>query len=97
MPHLIIKEGTYYSQGDENAFFKWLESISGVSRVVGSPTGLIVTLRSRSLSESSLRELIALYFRYSLPMAALAQFETPKNTAWFRGPKAYWHKAVFRS
>jgi hypothetical protein len=35
MPILVVHEGTYYSQLDETAFYKWLESIAGVAKVVG--------------------------------------------------------------
>ena len=97
MPHLLIREGMYFSQSDETAFFHWLESIPGVVRVVGTPDGLVVSLRSRRLSQVALRELLALHFRYGLPMNELAQFETPQNRAWFRAPQMYWHAKVFRN
>ena len=89
MPHLLIREGMYFSQSDETAFFHWLESIPGVVRVVGTPDGLVVSLRSRRLSQVALRELLALYFRYGLPMNELAQFETPQNRAWFQIGRAH--------
>lgn len=95
MPRLRIIEGTYYSQGDEAAFFDRLREIPGVIGVVGSPEGLLVTLRSKKLSNVALRELIALHFRYSLPMKELAQFETPKNKNWFRSRAAFWYAGVF--
>lgn len=95
MPKLLIREGTYYSPSDEAAFFQWLESILGVLRVVGKPEGLEVSLRSRRLSQGALRELLALHFRYALPMGELKQFETPQNRVWFRAPHMYWHTKVF--
>lgn len=95
MPTLLIKERTYYSQRDEDAFFAWLQAIPGVVKVVGTPEGLVVTLRSRRLSENALRDMLALHFRYGLPMRALAQFETTENSSWFRKPTMYWHKRVF--
>jgi hypothetical protein len=95
MPKLIIHEGTYYWQSDEAAFYRWLQSISGVTAVAGSPEGVVVTLRSKRLSDLALRDFLAIHFRYGLPMHALAQFETPQNRLWFRDPKAYWHSKVF--
>jgi len=95
MPKLRVHEGSYYSQSDEAAFFNWLQAIPGVSSVVGTPTGLEVTLRSKRLSQVALRELLALHFRYGLPMKDLAQFETAQNKSWFRAPHMYWHKKVF--
>jgi len=95
MPKLLVKEGTYYSQLDEDAFFHWLTSISGVVRVAGTPNGLEITLRTSKLSERSLRDLLAIHYRYGLPMRSLAQFETPANRAWFRSREKYWYGAVF--
>jgi hypothetical protein len=95
MPKLIVKEGMYFSQLDEDHFFGWLQSIPGVVGVAGTPEGLVVTLRSKNLSERALRDLLALHFRYGLPMKSLAQFETTKNNSWFRSPEKYWYKKVF--
>jgi hypothetical protein len=96
MAHLLIPQGracVYFSRKDEAAFFAWLKSIPGVVRVEGVGRRLVVTLRSARLSDSALRELIALHSRYRLPMRSLAQFETPKNRKWFRSP--YWYRKVF--
>jgi len=95
MPKLLIREGMYYSPKDEEAFFGWLQSIAGVVKVAGTHAGLEVTLRSKRLSETALRNLIAIHFRYGLPMRELAQFETPQNSSWFRSPQAYWYAKVF--
>ena len=97
MPRLLIREGMYYAEKDEEAFFAWLQSISGVTKVVGTPDGLVVTLRSKRLSKTTLRDLLGLHFRYCLPMQDLAQFETPENNAWFRSPEKYWYARVFGS
>jgi hypothetical protein len=94
MPILVVHERTYYSQLDETAFFKWLESIAGVKKVVGTRDGLMVSLRSSRLSEPALRDLIALHFRYGLPMHRLAEFETPQNRSWFRAPHMYWQSRL---
>jgi hypothetical protein len=95
MPTLVVHQGTYYSQLDEASFFKWLGSIAGVKKVVGTPNGLTVSLRSSRLSQPALRDLIALHFRYNLPMHTLATFETPANSSWFRAPHMYWHDRIF--
>jgi hypothetical protein len=95
MPSLLIFEGSYYSQLDEAAFFRWLESISGVQRITGTSNGLRVTLRTSRLSETSLRDLLALHWRYKLPMRDLARFLSESNEGWFTNPVAYWHDAVF--
>jgi len=99
MTSFAIPQGAdcpYWSQGDESAFFRWLESIPGVKGVKGQGLELIVTLRSSRISSLALRELIALHTRYNLPMQLLAQFETTTNKKWFRSKKAYWYSKVFR-
>jgi hypothetical protein len=98
MPHLLIPQGRacrYWSRKDEDAFFLWLQSIPGVTRVKGVGTQLIVSLRSKRLSDRALRDLIGLHMRYGLPMRSLAQFETPQNRLWFRSKQMYWYRKVF--
>jgi hypothetical protein len=95
MPSLLIHEGTFYSQLDEDAFFRWLGSIPGIRKITGTPQGLQVSLRAASLSEPALRDLIALHWRYRLPMRDLREFKTAKNESWFFDPGAYWFEAVF--
>jgi len=95
MPKFHVPECSYYSQADEAAFFAWLQSIPGVRSVVGTPTGLEVTLQSSRLSQIALRELLALHFRYGLPMSELARFETAQNKPWFRASHMYWYERVF--
>jgi hypothetical protein len=95
MPQLIVPGPTFYSQTDEASFFSWLESIPGVTGVVGEHCSLVVTLRSNRLSKAALWNLLALHYRYNIPMKSLARFETKENTLWFRKPKMYWHAKVF--
>jgi len=97
MPQLNIPGPTFYSQADEASFFARLQSIPGVTHVTGERRSLIVTLRSARLSKAALWDLLALYFRYNISMEALARFETPQNTSWFREPKMFWHRKVFGS
>lgn len=85
----------YLSEGDEAAFFAWLNSVPGVVSVAGSGRELHIRLRSARLSQRSLRELVALYTRYSGHLSELAQFATEANSAWFKDPNAAWYHAVF--
>ncbi len=86
---------TYLSAGDEAAFFTWLQSIPGVVAVRGVGRELHVSLKSRRISQASLRELIALYSRFGGRLSELAQFENTSNTTWFRSPAAIWYAGVF--
>lgn len=85
----------YYSRADEAAFFGWLHSISGVTEVRGQGRELVIQLKSKKLSQTALRELIALYRRYDGNMSELEQFVNDTNRGWFQHPDADWHSAVF--
>ena len=67
----------YWSPGDERAFFSWLESIGGVTRVEGRGRTLQIHLRSRRLSRTAQRELVAIYKRYGGDLRELAPFLEP--------------------
>jgi len=85
----------YMSEGDERAFFNWLQAIPCVIGVRGSGRELHIRLKSRRLSQNDLREFIALYGRYGGRMAELAQFANASNQSWFCSPAASWHSKVF--
>jgi len=82
---------TFGSQLDEKHLFEWALEISCVVR--WEQDTLIV--RSARISESALRDLLALFSRYNIPMAQLAQFQSNVNKGWFAQPNTYWHKRVF--
>ena len=86
---------SYYSAGDETAFFEWLQSIPGVKSVKGIGRELHIRLRSNRISRESLREFIALYIRYEGKMPELAMFANSTNADWFSVPSAHWYKLVF--
>ncbi|RZL32712.1 MAG: hypothetical protein EOP35_19545 [Rubrivivax sp.] len=95
MPQLMIPGPVFYSSHDEANFFTWLQNISGVARVVGKVRDLQVTLRSSRLGEQALREMIALHWRYQMPMRHLSSFLSATNERWFAAVDGYWHNAVF--
>ena len=79
---LIAKGPTYFSQGDEDAFFGWLTSISCVETVEGHLRNLHIT-EKRPPRKLELRELIALFSRYRMSLKPLASLKTTRNAAWF--------------
>ena len=81
----------YYSQLDEKSFFEWALEIPCVTSVEGG----LLHIKSKRLSESDLRDLVALMHRYKMPMSQLQQFCNPKNEHWFESEKMYWYKSVF--
>lgn len=88
---------SYWSPGDEAAFFAWIQAITGVTGVRGVGRELHISLRSKRLSSNALREFIALYKRYGGDFRELAPFLNAGNSHWFANPNAHWHKAVFGS
>jgi hypothetical protein len=85
----------FYSRHDEASFFTWAESIPAVSSVLGRGRSIVLCVKSKSIPERSLRELISLFRRYRVSMRQLAQFRTSKNSHWFASPDAFWFKSVF--
>lgn len=81
----------FCSQLDEKHLFEWAQEISCFVR--WEQDTLVV--RSRRISEAALRDLLALFWRYNIPMGQLAQFQSSTNKAWFSAPHMYWHKKVF--
>lgn len=75
---------------DEKHMFAWAMEIAGVLR--WEQDTLVVRT---NLSQASLRDLLALFSRYQIPMTQLAQFRTTKNEDWFAAPQMYWHTRVF--
>lgn len=80
---------------DEASFFVWAQGIPAIHAVVGRGHSIIIQIKTKRISDTSLRELLALFHRYHVPMAQLAQFLNACNESWFKSPIAYWYKSVF--
>lgn len=85
----------YYSEFDEDFFFKWLERIPCFEKCEGIGTILYIDIVEEKLDQDCLRELLALFYRYNVDMTQLKQFDRKKWSKWFRGKEAYWHERVF--
>jgi len=79
------------SQLDERHMFEWAMQIPGVLRWERDT----LVVKSLNLSQASLRDLLALFSRYQIPMRQLAQFRTSRNEKWFAASQMYWHASVF--
>jgi hypothetical protein len=95
MVELECKKVVFHSPQDEAAFFTWAKSIPSVAAIAGRGHSIFLRMKSKRVSEASLRELIALHHRYRVSMSQLAQFRNATNEAWFASPKAYWFRLVF--
>ena len=78
---------------DEKHLFTWAEEIPSFDRWDGDE----LVLRTRDIPDDDLRDLLALFSRYRVPMRQLAQFETQSNRYWFRASSSYWYTDVFES
>ncbi len=97
MTNLIAKSVVYYSKLDEEAFFDWIGRISCIVDIKGVSTELIMKVDQDRVNDVELRELLALFFRYSIDMRQLLIFENSRNTEWFSKSGMYWHDLVFGS
>ncbi len=86
----------FYSRGDEAAFFEWIGRISCIARFEGAGDVLLLHVPRKRISDGSLRELIALFYRYDIDMQQLAPFEHPANRSWFKNPGAFWFRRVWK-
>jgi hypothetical protein len=82
---------TFGSQLDERYLFEWAMQIPGALRWEQDT----LVMKSLNLSQASLRDLLALFFRYQMQMKQLAQFRNSRNEIWFADPRTYWHSRVF--
>jgi hypothetical protein len=76
-------DGPYYSDGDERAFFKWLNQIPCIYKLGGAGSELWIYVRRRRISDTSLTELLALFNRFDVAMPQLAIFANSANSSWF--------------
>jgi hypothetical protein len=82
---------TFGSQLDERHLFEWAMQIPGVVRWESDT----LVMKSLKLSQATLRDLLALFSRYQIPMKQLAQFKNVRNEMWFASPQMYWHTRIF--
>ncbi len=71
-----------------------MENTEEVESVLHVEQGLEVKLKG-ALSESDIRDVIALFKRYGLDMTALAVFAKEPGNQWLADPKFYWHELIF--
>ena len=91
---LICKQVTFYSKGDEFAFFEFAKRIKGVRKIEGVGDEIQILISAR-LSDASLRDILGLFQRYKIEMRTLKQFETVKNSEWLRDRRKFWFKKIY--
>ncbi|WP_152984678.1 hypothetical protein [Stenotrophomonas terrae] len=92
---LSLSRVRFYSTGDEDAFFHWLNRIKCISHHEGLGAELLLHVDSRAVDEASLRDLIAFFWRYEVPMEQLAIFDRTAHSSWLRNQKSFWFASMF--
>ncbi|MEZ5655632.1 MAG: hypothetical protein R3E04_07080 [Sphingobium sp.] len=73
-------QGTeYWAEGDEWAHFQWLNRISAVRDIRGSGNRLYLDIDTTNISDEDLRELEAVYRRYSGDLKQLQKLKEALN------------------
>ncbi len=86
---------TFLSEGDEVAFFEWINKIQAVRKCQGIGDTIFIDVDNSSVDAHVVREFLALFFRYGIDMQQLRCFDTPEYAHWFRATEKYWHGRVF--
>lgn len=79
MSEIRCKKVLFYSRGDEDVFFTWAKSIPAVKDIFGESDEIILSIKSAGIDDESLRELIALLYRYKIPLHQLAKLKNEKT------------------
>jgi len=86
----------YYSKLDEAAFFGWLDKIECVTEYFGRGRILYIQVDKSRVDESSLIELLALFYRYGVEMSQIMDIRLPEFDEWLNDEKAFWYEGVFK-
>lgn len=81
--------------GDERRFFQGLSENAAVSKIQGVGRQLEVMLVLNRLSNDGLRDLMALLWRYGIPLAALSEIAEKARFRWLDDKRGYWYKSMF--
>ena len=87
---------TFYSAGDERRLFEGLYDIRAVRNTQGDGRSLVLTIVNRELNRDALCELIALLWRYGIPLAPLGALAEIEKFAWLKTKSnSYWYDRMF--
>jgi hypothetical protein len=95
MIKLVCKRVTFYSQNDETAFFEFLDRIKAISKWEGVGDEVHLYLPRVMISNTSLRDLLAVFYRYKIDMVQLQPLIINRKEERYKNKKAFWYKRVF--
>lgn len=93
---LKIALGSFYSRGDEKRLFQGFGEIAAIRDIKGVGRDLLLSINIAALSKEQMRELLALLWRYDLPLAPLRVLSEKKKFDWLNDSQGYWHEAMFK-
>jgi hypothetical protein len=93
---LTIDLATFYSMGDERRFFQGLNDNPAISDIKGIGRQLECDLMLRNLNRDSLRDLMALLWRYGISLKPISVLSERKKFEWLNDERGYWHRSMFQ-
>ncbi|QNK74555.1 hypothetical protein H7F36_04780 [Variovorax sp. PAMC28562] len=93
---VVPEPAQFYCEADERNFFTWLSGIDGISKYVGTQSGLNLTIPT-PMDRGSFYDLVGLLSRYSLDLKCLRPLTINHPDQWFTDKKNYWYEKVFSS
>ncbi len=79
---------TFYSKNDKEALFEWISKIACIENSAEIGQNLCLHFRSSFLDENNVRELLSLFYRYSINRHALKIFFEEEYQDWLESTQA---------
>ena len=92
---LQIALSSFYSKGDERRLFQGFKEIAAIRIVQGIGPDLLLDIQVATLNKEGMRELLALLWRYGIPLTPLRMLAEKKKFDWLNDSQGYWHSAMF--
>ena len=93
---LKIELTRFYSRGDERRLFLGFKEIVAIRSIRGVGRDLLLDIELAALGKGAMVELIALLWRYGIPLAPLRAFAEKNKYSWLNDPQGYWYSAMFK-
>ena len=97
MIKLECKRVLFYSELDETSFSERLDKINCIENWEGVSDSIVLNIKSKKVSDTCMRELLSLFYRYKIEMSQLLVLVNNKNEAWIKNENAYWYKKLFKN
>lgn len=94
---LQIALSSFYSRGDERRLFQGFKEIAAIRSVKGAGRDLLLDIEIAALDKEAMRELLALLWRYEIPLTPLRAFAEKKKFDWLKDSQGYWYSTMFKA